>query len=57
MGEGRVRVSTPGRGGHRDPLHCRFVLTLMHFILDSLTYSVTLFLKRQCELALGADGS
>ena len=27
--------------------HCRFVLPLVHFMPDPLTYSVPLFLKRQ----------
>jgi hypothetical protein len=30
---------------------CRFVLPLIHFILDSLTYSVPLFLNRQFATA------
>ena len=34
-------------GEHRARLHCRFVLPLIHFIPDSLTYSVPLILKRQ----------
>ena len=29
--------------------HCRFVLPLIHFIPDLLTYTVHLFLKRQCD--------
>jgi hypothetical protein len=29
--------------------HCRFVPPLIHFIPDSLTYSVPCFLKRQCD--------
>jgi hypothetical protein len=33
--------------------HCRFVLQLIHFILDSLTYSVLLFLIRQCDRTPG----
>jgi hypothetical protein len=41
-------------GAGRARSHCRFVLPLMHFIPDSLTYSVTLFLKRQCDRTLGA---
>jgi hypothetical protein len=36
--------------------HCRFVLLpLIHFIPESLTYSVPLFLKRQCDRTLGWD--
>ena len=30
-----------------------FVLPLIHFIPDLLTYSVLLFLKRQCDRTLG----
>jgi hypothetical protein len=29
--------------------HCHFVLSPIHFIPDLLTYSVPLFLKRQCD--------
>jgi hypothetical protein len=36
--------------------HCRFVLSLIHFIPDSLTYSVPLFLNRPCDRALGGRG-
>ena len=32
--------------------HCRFVLPFIRFIPDSLTYSVPLFLKRQCDRTL-----
>ena len=32
--------------------HCRFVPPLIHFIPYSLTYSVPLFLKRQCDRTL-----
>jgi hypothetical protein len=32
--------------------HCRFVLPLIHFIPESLTYSVPLFLKRLCDRSL-----
>jgi hypothetical protein len=34
-------------------MHCRFVRPLINFIPDSLTYSVPLFLKRQCDRTLG----
>jgi hypothetical protein len=34
-------------GGARS--HCRFVKPPIHFIPYSLTYSVPLFLKRQCD--------
>jgi phytoene dehydrogenase-like protein len=44
------------RGGARARLHCRFVPPLIHFIPDSLTYSVPLFLKRQCDRTLGGGG-
>ena len=33
--------------------HCRFIPPLIHFIPYSLTYSVPLFLKRQCDRTLG----
>jgi hypothetical protein len=33
--------------------HCRFVRPLIRFIPDSLTYSVPLVLKRQCDRTLG----
>jgi hypothetical protein len=33
--------------------HCRFAPPLIHFIPHSLTYSVPLFLKRQCDRTLG----
>jgi hypothetical protein len=42
-----------GRGGPRARSHCRFVPPLIHFIPDSLTYLVPLFLKRQCDRTLG----
>jgi uroporphyrinogen-III synthase len=35
--------------------HCRFVLPLIHFIPDSLTHSVPLFMKRQCDRILQVD--
>ena len=42
------------RGGRvRARSHCRFVQPLNHFIPDSLTYSVPLFLKRQCDRTAG----
>ena len=41
-------------GAVRARSHCRFVLPLIHFIPDSLIYSVPLFLKRQCDRTLGA---
>jgi hypothetical protein len=42
-----LRVWLRLSGGFRS--HCRLVLPLIHFIPDSLTYSVPLFLKRQCD--------
>ena len=43
------------RGRVRARSHCRFV-PLILFIPDSLTYSVSLFLKRQCDRTLGRGG-
>jgi hypothetical protein len=40
-------------GPSRARSHCRVVLPLVHFIPDSLTYSVPLYLKRQCDRTLG----
>ena len=40
-------------GGARARSHCRFVPPLVHFTPDLLTYSVPLFLKRQCDRNLG----
>ena len=37
--------------------HCRFALPRIQFILDSLTYSVPLLLKRQCDRTLGEPPS
>ena len=63
---GRQQQRTPrrvrGRPGHgsaraearaRARPHPRFVLPLIHFIPDLLTYLVPLFLKRQCDRTLG----
>jgi hypothetical protein len=44
-----------GAGMPRARLHCRFVLPLILFIPDSLTYSVPLFLKQQCDRAPGLE--
>ena len=33
--------------------HCRFVIPLIHFMPDSLTYSVLLYLKRHCDRTAG----
>ena len=51
-----VRVLTR-RGGLWARSHCRFVLLLIQFIPDLLTYSVPLFLKRQCDRTLGGGES
>ena len=42
----------PDAAVRRARLHCRFVLPLIRFIPDSLTYPVPLFLKRQCDRTL-----
>ena len=39
-------------GRPRARSHCRFAPPLIHFITDLLTYSVPLFLKRQCDRTL-----
>ena len=41
-------------GAIRARSHCRFVPPLIHFIPDSLKYSVPLLLKRQCDPTPGA---
>jgi hypothetical protein len=46
---GRIRG---GGGGARARLHYRFAPPLIHFIPDSLTYSVPLCLRRQCDRTL-----
>jgi hypothetical protein len=52
-----LRLGPLGRRGRRDGgrarSHCRFVPPLIPFIPESLTYSVPLFLKRQCDRTLG----
>jgi hypothetical protein len=48
------RLGAPGERGARP--HCRFVLPLIHFIPDSLAYSVPLFLQRQYDRTLGERG-
>ena len=40
-------------GKSRARSHCRFVLPPIHLIPESLTYSVPLLLKRQCDRTLG----
>ena len=42
-------------GPDRARSHCRFVPPLTHFIPDELTYSVPLFLNRQCGRTPGGD--
>jgi hypothetical protein len=42
-----------GGGGARARPHCRSAPPLIRFITDSLTYSVNLFLMRQCDGTLG----
>jgi hypothetical protein len=43
-----------GGGATRVRSHCRFAPPRIHFIPDSWTYSVPLFLTRQCDRTLGA---
>ena len=49
----RARGGVPGDGLARS--HCRFVLPLIHFTLDSQRESVPLFLERRRDRTLG-DG-
>jgi ankyrin repeat protein len=42
-----------GEGATRARSHCRFASPLIHFTPELLTYSVPLFLKRQCDRTLG----
>ena len=42
-----------GEGDTRARSHCRFAPPLIHFTPEVLTYSVPLFLKRQCDRTLG----
>jgi nucleoside-diphosphate-sugar epimerase len=44
------------RVARRARSRCRFVPPPIHFIPDSLTYSVPLFVKRQCDRTLGVGG-
>jgi hypothetical protein len=46
-------LSQAAHGPLRARSHCRFVLTLIHFIPDSIRYLVPLFVKRQCDRTLG----
>ena len=48
-----VERAAHAAGEARARSHCRFVLSSIHFIPDSLTYSVPLYLKRQCDRTLG----
>ena len=50
-GDAGVRLDIEARLRARS--HCRLVLTLIHFIPDSLTETVPLFLNRRCDRALG----
>jgi hypothetical protein len=43
-------------GARRARSHCRLVAPLIHFVPVLLTYSVPLFLKRQCDRTIGARG-
>ena len=47
------RAARMSEGEHRARSHCRFVLPVFHVIPKSLSYSVPLFLKRQCDRTLG----
>jgi hypothetical protein len=50
-----ARPWAASRGGSiRARSHSRFVLPLIRFIPDALTYSVPLLLKRQCDPTLGS---
>jgi hypothetical protein len=50
-------VGARGRGGGpRARSHCRFALPLIRFIPYPRTYSVPLFLKRQCDRTPGGPG-
>ena len=63
-GRGRFARGGPAQAGDVDPHrqagggprrawpHCRFAPPLIRFIPDSLTYSVPLFLNRQCDRIL-----
>jgi hypothetical protein len=51
LASGGRRERANGAGRARS--HCRFVLPLIHFRPDSLTYSLPLFLKRQCDRTPG----
>jgi hypothetical protein len=48
-----ILLAKISEGERRAPSHCRFVLQHIHFMPDSLTYSVPLFLKRQCDRTPG----
>ena len=50
------RAKPTRSGAPRARSHRRFVLPLIHVLPDSLTYSVLLFLKRQCDRTLGLPG-
>ena len=51
-----MAIANRFEGEARARSHCRFVPPLIHFIPDSLTlltYSLPLFLQRQCDRTLG----
>jgi hypothetical protein len=50
-----TRYEVVQSGGSRARSHCCFAPPLIRFIPDSLTYSVPLFLKRQCDRTLGGS--
>jgi hypothetical protein len=52
---GGIRGRGRAGGGRRARSHCRFVLPLINSIPDPRTYSVPLFLKRQCDQTLGGE--
>jgi hypothetical protein len=53
----RTAAAEAAQGDARARSHCRFVPPLIHCIPDLLTYSVPLFLKRQCDRTQGAAAS
>ena len=54
LAAGEGDFAAGGEGGEvRARSHCRFVQPPIHFIPDALTYSVPVFLKRQCDRTPG----
>jgi hypothetical protein len=51
----RWRLAAAQGGAARARSHRRFVIPLIQLMPESLTYSVPLFLKRQCDRTLGAS--